>query len=212
MKFPQMTTENAIVVGVATVVVLASLGIGGYLLYREANPPPPEPTSQETIPGWETFSATEEGGRDRITNQQQHFSAEAPEGWTAVMTNSNLISVGREDFPECRMTLRLGSNDQYLSASGLTEQLNPPGSKPQEKHRYAGTIVVNGWPAATLTIFGHLEDVTREVDVPKGNILFIAEMKMKGLLNEENNFVEHPRRQECEDVFQKFVETFQITQ
>src|SRR3989344_3850900 len=205
-----MTTENAIVVGVAALVVLASVGVGGYLLYREANPPAQEPPSQETISGWETFSATEEGGRDRITNEQQHFSAEAPWGWAAVVTNSNLISVGREDFPECSMTLRLGSNDVLLSASGLTEQLNPPGPKPQEKHRYVGTIVVGGWPAAVLTILGHLENVTREVDIPKGDIIVIAEMSMKGLLNEQRNFVEHPRRKECEDVFERFLGTFQI--
>lgn len=210
MKLPHMSTENAIVVGVAAMLVLASLGVGGYLLYRAANPPAGKPFSQETIPGWEVFPASKENGRDRITNEQQSFSAEAPEGWTAVMTNSNLVSLARKDFLECNTTVRLGSNDGYLSASALTEQLNPPGPKPQEKHRYAGTIVVGGWPAATLTIFGHLEDVTREVDIPKGNILFIAEMHMKGLLNEQQNFVEHPRRKECEDVFEDFVAGFKI--
>ena len=205
-----MTTENAIVVGVATVVVLASLGIGGYLLYREANPPPPEPTSQETIPGWETFSATEEGGRDRITNEQQKFAAVAPEGWEATLPNSGTAAISKEDFPECSINVVLGSNDGYLSASGYVDQLNPPGPKPPtEEHRFAGTITVGGWPAAIVTILDKFGGEQKEVDIPRGNILFIVRMNMKGLV-EDNKFGPHPRLSECEQALDDFLTGFQI--
>lgn len=165
--------------------------------------------SQTNISGWQVFPA--EGGLpSRVTNEQQGFSADALEGWSAVLVNSNLVTVGREDFPECSFSLRLGSNDEYLSASALTEQLNPYGPKPQEEHRMAGVIDINGWPAAVLTIRGLLGDTTREINIPKGNILFIVEMKMKGLLDEQKNFQPHPRRQECEDAFEAFLKNFQI--
>lgn len=203
-----MSRQLKIFIGIVIVTVLAAAVVVAFFFAMDSRDEPG--SSSETIPGWEVFPADQEGGRDRITNEQYAFAAEAPDGWRAAMLNSTLVGVQREDFPECSMTLRLGSNDGRLSASGLTEQLNPPGPKPQEQHRYVGTIVVGGWPAAVLTVLGHLEDVRREVDIPKGDIIVIAEMTMKGLLNEQKNFIEHPRRKECETVFEGFLGTFQI--
>ena len=203
-----MNRQLKIFIGIVIVTLLAAAVIVAALFMMDSRKDPG--SSSETIPGWEVFPADQESARDRVTNEQYAFAAQAPDGWRAALLNSTLVGIGREDFPECSMTLRLGSNDGLLSASGLTEQLNPPGPKPQEKHRYVGTIVVGGWPAAVLTILGHLENVTREVDIPKVDIIGIAEMSMKGLLNEQRNFVEHPRRKECEDVFERFLGTFQI--
>src|SRR3989344_6952230 len=205
-----MNRQLKIFIGIVIVTLLAAAVIVAALFMMDSRKDPEPPSTD--IPGWQIVPADQEGARDRITNEQYAFAAEAPDGWRAALLNSTLVGVGREDFPECSMTLRLGSNDGLLSASGLTEQLNPPGPKPQEKHRYVGTIVVGGWPAAVLTTIGLVENVTKEVDIPKGNILFIAEMRLKAFGDEQRGFIEHPRRKECEDIFEGFLGTFQITQ
>lgn len=191
------------------VVIVTIAGAAGLWWFEKKQAQERVEPSQTDIPAWQVFPPSADVP-SRITNEQQGFSADAPAGWTATMVNSNLMQVGREDFSECRFFARLGSNDEYLSASALTEQLNPYGPKPQEEHRMAGTIEVGGWPAAALTVRGLLGDVTREIDIPKGNILFIIEMKMKALLK-DGNFEPHPRREECDAAFEEFLKGIQIT-
>ena len=179
MRIPSLFTERTIIIGIAILVVAASLIAGGYVWYTKSRVKlPPQETP---LLGWQAIPASGERGEDRITNEQQKFAAVAPLGWKASIPNSGTAAISKEDFSECTMTLVLGSNDGYLSASGYVDQLNPPGPKPPtEEHRFAGTITVGGWPAAIVTILDKFHGEQKEVDIPLGNMLFIVRMSIKG--------------------------------
>ena len=149
---------------------------------------------------------------DKVSRPEYGFSAVAPKDWIVSEINSQTIGISKEGL-ECPITLTLGDNENYVSASGWLGILNPPGKKDPliklttGEVRYLG---VKQWPAAILTVNGEFENVKKEVYIPKGNIVFIFRSEVKGLIDANNNFAPSPIKPECEAGLNTLLNTVQL--
>ena len=149
---------------------------------------------------------------DKVLRPEYSFSVVAPKDWMVSQLNSQTMKISKEGL-DCPVTLTLGDNENYVSASGWLGILNPPGKKDPLVRLTTGEVRhlgVKQWPAAILTTNGEFENVKKEVYIPKGNIVFIFRSEVKGLIDANNNFAPSPIKPECEAGLNTLLNTVQL--
>ncbi|KKR46320.1 MAG: hypothetical protein UT82_C0015G0018 [Parcubacteria group bacterium GW2011_GWB1_40_14] len=177
----------------------------------------PAPSGEETQRGFSYETKTAPCADDpqvlcdKILRPDYKFSAVAPKDWTVSQPNSGTLTSSKDGL-DCSASLILGSNENYVSASGWVDILNPPGKKSASIDQITGSVVNVGpelWPVAVMTTKGKFANFKKEAYIPVGNVVFILTSEIKGLV-EQNKFTVNPQKVECDKAFDDLINSIRV--